>query len=107
MRILLVSHGLPPDSVGGVEQHVSGLADALVAQGHHVTLLARADLEGHAQGALEQTGRGNPTTWRAAYRWEQVDSLEAMYSSEPMAAAMARFLRERSAAGETLSLIHI
>ncbi len=107
MRILLVSHGLPPDSVGGVEQHVSGLADALVAQGHDVTLLARADLKGHPQGALEQTGRGNPTTWRAAYRWEQVDSLEAMYSSEPMAAAMARFLRERSAAGETFDVAHV
>ena len=77
MRILLVSHGLPPDSVGGVEQHVSGLAEALVAQGHEVDIFARANLPGTPQGSFEQTVEGNPRVWRTAYRWEDIDSLDA------------------------------
>ena len=44
MRILLISHGLPPDSIGGVEQHVDGLARALAAGHHAVEIFARASL---------------------------------------------------------------
>lgn len=107
MRILLLSHGLPPDSVGGVEQHVGGLAEALVHQGHEVTILARAPLDGVEQGAYEQTASGNPTVWRIAYRWEGVDSLEAMYTCAPMADAVAKFLADRAASGARYDVAHV
>lgn len=107
MRILLLSHGLPPDSVGGVEQHVSGLAEALVAQGHEVDIFARANLPEKPQGAFEQTAHGNPNVWRVAYRWENVDSLASMYTSEPMAAATAAFVQARKDAGATYDVAHV
>ena len=59
MRILLLSHGLPPESVGGVQQHVMGLAGALIAQGHEVHIFTRATLPGTPQG-----GRGGAATAR-------------------------------------------
>ena len=107
MRILLVSHGLPPDSVGGVEQHVSGLAQALVGMGHEVDILARAHLPERPQGTWERAGTGNPSVWRIAYRWEDVDSLDAMYTSAPMAESTRAFLQERAADGVTYDAAHV
>ena len=107
MRILLVSHGLPPDSVGGVEQHVSGLASALVEQGHEVDILARAHLPNRPQGSWERSETGNPSAWRIAYRWEDVDSLDAMYTCAPMAESTRAFLQERAAEGVTYDAAHV
>lgn len=107
MRILLVSHGLPPDSVGGVEQHVGGLADALVASGHDVEVFARWSGGAAEQGSFVMTATGNPSVWRVAYRWQGVDSLAAMYTCTPMADAMRRFLAARRAAGITFDVAHV
>ncbi|MCB9877184.1 MAG: glycosyltransferase family 4 protein [Planctomycetes bacterium] len=107
MRILLVSHGLPPDSVGGVEQHVSGLAAALAAAGHEVEVLARWHGPGRAQGSFEQTVNGNPAVFRITYRWEGVDSLAAMYTCAPMADGVAAFLAARAAAGARYDVAHV
>lgn len=91
MRILLLSHGLPPESIGGVQQHVLGLAAALVAAGHDVHVFARAALPGVPEGECGATTGDNPKVTYCAYRWENVDSLDAMYESAPMAAAVRRF----------------
>lgn len=107
MRILLLSHGLPPDSVGGVEQQVDGLARALVAAGHQVEIFARADLPELPQGARGPTRAGNPAVTRAAYRWQQVDSLAALYASPPMADALRGFVEERRAAGAAFDVAHV
>jgi glycosyltransferase involved in cell wall biosynthesis len=107
MRILLLCHGLPPDSVGGVEQHVDGLAKALVRLGHDVELYAREGTPGTAQGTLRLTAEGNPRTTRATYRWEGVHDLPAMYAAEPMAAALRDFLAARRAAGCTFDVAHV
>jgi glycosyltransferase involved in cell wall biosynthesis len=107
MRILLLCHGYPPDSVGGVEQHVSGLAEALARAGHAVEVFARGNLPGRAQGEHETTVEGNPTVHRVAYRWEGVDSLDAMYACRPMADALSTFLRGRAAAGVHFDVAHV
>lgn len=109
MRILLVSHGLPPDSVGGVEQHVSGLATALVQAGHEVEIFARGNLPGTAEGSFAAANGAseNPRIWRVAYRWEKCDSLAAMYVSAPMADAMAAFLAARQAEGVSFDVAHV
>ncbi len=109
MRILLLCHGLPPDSVGGVEQHVDGLAKALVLAGHAVEIFARGNLPGTPQGDTVTVGdpNANPRITRAAYRWEQVRDLETIYTSPPMAAALQRFLQARSAAGVRFDVAHV
>jgi glycosyltransferase involved in cell wall biosynthesis len=107
MRILLLSHGLPPDSVGGVEQHVDGLARALVAAGHQVEIFARANLPGVAQGQWLLQADGNPRITRVAYRWEQVGELIAIYRAPVMAAAMQHFLAARAAEGHHFDVVHV
>lgn len=93
MRILLLTHGLPPESVGGVEQHVTGLARALGAAGHEVAIFARSSREG-AQGSLLPAERvAGCTVTRAIYRWEGLRSLRDLYRCEVMEAALSRFLR--------------
>lgn len=107
MRILLVSHGLPPDSVGGVEQHVDGLAKALVRAGHDVEIFAREGAAGPAQGSWRTTVVGNPRVTRVTYRWEGVHDLATMYDAPPMAPAMRGFLAERAAAGVVFDVAHV
>jgi glycosyltransferase involved in cell wall biosynthesis len=107
MRILLLSHGLPPDSVGGVEQHVDGLMRALVAAGHQVEVFAREAGPERAQGSFRTTTAGNPRITRVAYRWEQVRDLDTMYTSPPMAAALRAFLQERAADGVRFDVAHV
>lgn len=107
MRILLISHGLPPDSVGGVEQHVDGLAKALLAAGHDVEIFARAQLPGTPQGQWTTRTAAGPRVHRVAYRWENVRSLADLYRSEPMAAALQQFLAARAAAGMRFDVAHV
>ncbi len=107
MRILLISHGLPPDSVGGVEQHVDGLAKALVQAGHDVEIFARANLPGTQQGEPTTLSDANPRITRVAYRWEQVANLTTIYTSPPMAAAMRTFLARRLADGVRFDVAHV
>lgn len=107
MRILLLCHGLPPDSVGGVEQHVDGLAKALVRMGHEVEVYAREGAAGPAQGTVRLAADGNPRTHRVTYRWEGVHDLPAMYAAEPMAAALRDFLAARCAAGRAFDVAHV
>ena len=107
MRILLLAHGLPPDSVGGVEQHVDGLGRALVAAGHDVEICAREGTAGLAQGTFRTTRDGNPRVTRVAYRWEQVHDLTTMYTSPPMATALRTFLQARAAAGVRFDVAHV
>ena len=95
MRILLLTHGLPPESVGGVEQHVSGLAGALCAAGREVAIFARSSREG-AQGSLlpEESVAGCAVT-RAIYRWEGLRSLRDLYRCTVMEEALSRYLSGR------------
>lgn len=48
MRVLLVSHCLPPDNLGGVELYTEHVAGALARAGHAVTLLTRRLADGAA-----------------------------------------------------------
>ena len=42
-----------------------------------------------------------------AYRWENVHTLVDIYRSEPMAAAMQRFLASRASAGVRFDIAHV
>ncbi|MGE3171224.1 MAG: glycosyltransferase family 4 protein [Planctomycetota bacterium] len=109
MRILLLTHGLPPESVGGVEQHVEGLADALARAGHDVHVFARSGAAGHAQGAVvpPPDAGANPRVTRAIYRWEGLTGLDSIYECAPMAQSLRRFLADCAARGETFDVAHV
>ncbi len=45
------------DVPGGVQEHVRGLADALIDLGHHVSVIAPADDDEHAGAGLRRARR--------------------------------------------------
>lgn len=90
MRILLVTHGLPPESVGGVEQHVEGLAAALAEGGHHVHTYTRtATLPPYELKTT--TGPSGPIT-RIGYAWQELHALRDLYRNEALEAGLRGFL---------------
>ncbi|MFO1052434.1 MAG: glycosyltransferase family 4 protein [Planctomycetota bacterium] len=95
LRILLIAHGLPPESVGGVEQHVDGLARALVADGHDVHVYAKTGVAGLPQGSLRDDDAGGAPyrVTRVVYRYEGLDSLRSLYAVPLLDDALSRFLR--------------
>lgn len=107
MHILQLAHGLPPDSVGGVEQHVDGLARALAADGHRVHVYARSSLPGRPQGEAQPTLDGNPSITRVAFRWEGVRDLASMYECEPMARSLDAFLVDQRHRGYAFDVAHV
>ncbi|MEC7584078.1 MAG: glycosyltransferase family 4 protein [Planctomycetota bacterium] len=107
MRILLVCHGWPPESIGGVEQHVEGLSEALAAAGHQVHVFARSSAPGRPQGSLAHEQTGNVSLTRAAYRWEGLTGLDSIYECRPMAEAMRSFLEQERAAGRRFDVAHV
>ncbi len=106
LHILLITHGLPPESVGGVEQHVTGLADALRAAGHDVEIFARSS-RGGPEGSLIEEGWHGCRVTRSPYRWESLHAMVDMYRSEVMDAALCRFLDKRRVAGHAFDVAHI
>lgn len=107
MRILLLCHGLPPDSVGGVEQHVDGLARTLAQAGHTVEIFARGNLPGTPEGQWCSGPAANPRVTRVAYRWERVANLDAIYLAPGMADALRSFLAARAESGVQFDVAHV
>ncbi len=106
MRILQITHGMPPESVGGVEQHVQGLASALIAAGHSVEIFARSSRAGVPGSRFVEEWNGCRVT-RVAYRWEGLTALVDMYRCELMEDALREFLAERREDGITFDIAHI
>lgn len=104
LRVLLVTHGLPPESVGGVEQHVDGLARALCALGHDVHVWAKTGRPGLAQGACvdDPPGAAPYRTTRFCYRYEGPTSLRSLYEVPLLDDAIRAFL-----GGRTFDVAHV
>lgn len=100
-------HGYPPESVGGVEQHVDGLAHALVRAGHEVHVYARSSAPAAKQGEVLHGGPENPSITRAVYRWEGIATLLDTYTCAPMASTLRQFLAQRKAAGQLFDVAHV
>lgn len=95
LNILLVTHGLPPESVGGVEQHVDGLTHQLVTLGHRVEIYTRTGAEG-SEGSLVHDDRAAAPVTRVVYRYEDLDSLASLYHAPVLDRAFEEFLDGRS-----------
>ncbi len=94
LRLLLLAHALPRESVGGVEQHVDGLARSLIDEGHDVHVYAKTGRAGVAQGTHvdDPPGTAPYRTTRVVYRYEGLDSLLSLYAVPLLDEALARFL---------------
>lgn len=107
MRVLLLCHGLPPESVGGVEQHVDGLAAALAVLGCDVHVYARSSAPSRAQGDHFVEAGDNPRITRVVYRWEQVADLDGLYEVPLLDQALRLFLQQCQARGEQFDVAHV
>ena len=111
-RILLITHGFPPESLGGVEQHVDGLAQALGAAGHEVTVLARSaapDAPDAPQGTLlppVAIAKG-VLLQRLVYRWQGVDEFGDLYKIPVLEAAVDEWLRSQPSPFDLAHVHHL
>ncbi len=96
LRVLLISHGLPPHDLGGVEQHVDGLARALLAAGHEVHVYAKTGRSDLPQGTRVDDPAHAYATTRVVYRYEHLASLRDLYRQPVLDAAFDAFLSERA-----------
>lgn len=96
MKILLLAQGCPPESVGGVEQHVEGLARALQAGGDEVEIFARTSTPGPQYELVEGECLGGIPVTRVRYRWEGLESLADLYRNPQLEDALRTFLAGRS-----------
>lgn len=60
MKILLTSHGYPPEGSGGTERYVQKLAEALMARGHEVAVVAGSLQWFHEDRISKSVVRGIP-----------------------------------------------
>lgn len=109
LRVLLLAHGFPPESVGGVEQHVDGLARALAADGHAPHVYTRTGREG-AVGTTDTVAaaarRPFPLT-RVRYRWEGLRGLDDLYAVPDLDRALDAFLRAHAGSFDVAHVHHL
>ena len=94
MRVLFVTASYLPESVGGVELHIAGLARALIEAGHEPFVFARTGQPGlaHLQTARDDVD-GVPVV-RLANTFEDATTLPMLYAHEGIADAFEAVLDE-------------
>ncbi len=92
MRVLFVTASYPPDSVGGVELHVAGLARRLIEAGHEPCVFARAGRPGVAHLATVDELVDDVPVTRLGNTFEDATRLELIYDHPAIADAFARHL---------------
>ena len=93
MRILYVTAGYPPESLGGVELHVAGLARAAATMGDEPCVLARSGRPGLGHlDVLDEEVDGVPVT-RLGNTFEDATSFERLYDHDGLADAVAAQVR--------------
>jgi len=93
VRVLFVTASYLPESVGGVELHIAGLARALTAAGHEACVLARggaADL-GHLQTTSERVD--GVTVVRLGNTFEHATTLQKLVADDELADAAMDVVR--------------
>jgi glycosyltransferase involved in cell wall biosynthesis len=69
LRILFVTAAYLPQSIGGVELHVSGIAAAMRAAGHEVAVFTRGADPARAEFSLERTRHDAAAVYRVDYKF--------------------------------------
>ncbi len=81
MKILFVTSGYLPSSIGGVELHVHGLAKEFKRQGHEVLVFAREYAPAKEEFDLERSQIDGVPVARMNYKFSDCDSFEKIYSN--------------------------
>lgn len=92
MHVLLVAHGYPPASVGGVETYVHDLAGALAAGGDRVTVLAREANRDCPEGRVRTEFQGAVAVHLVNNTFRDCTSLEDSYRHPRLLAALMPLL---------------
>jgi len=92
--------------VGGVEQHVEGLAKSLVDQGHDVTIYARTSRDG-LQGTVHEEAAWGCRVFRVVYRHEGLTGLRDLYCTELLDQAFLGFLQDQLAQDRRFDVAHV
>ena len=79
MRVLFVTASYLPESVGGVELHVAGLARSVQAAGHDAVVLARTGRDGVAHLSLVRDEVEGVPVLRLSNTFEDATTFESMY----------------------------
>lgn len=103
MRVLFVTAGYLPDSIGGVELHVAGLARSLRAAGHEPYVFARTGRPdvGHLETVTDDVA-GVPVV-RMGNTFEDATRLDLIYAHDGIADV---FMREVERIGPDVVHVH-
>ncbi len=93
MRVLFVTAAFLPDSIGGVELHVHGIARALIAQGHEVEVFCRGADSTRPEFAIERYCAGDVPVTRINYLFSDCDGFPRLYRNPSIRALFAAELQ--------------
>lgn len=85
LRILFVTAGYPPESLGGVELHVQGLCRALMAAGHAPHVLARSGRPGLGHLRTQRETVEDVPVTRVGNTFVDATSVQALVAHEGIA----------------------
>jgi glycosyltransferase involved in cell wall biosynthesis len=94
MRVLFVTASYLPESVGGVELHVAGLARSLREAGHEVAVLARSGDPELPHLATRRDEVEGVTVVRLGNTFEHATTLQALIADGPLADAAMEVVRD-------------
>src|SRR5262245_9977567 len=94
MRLLLVTHELPPAAAGGVGMYVGQLARALAAQGDDVVVLAREEAPARPEPSIRWEDRDGVSVAWLNNTWRGSRSFADTYRSDAIGRAAAGVLDE-------------
>ncbi len=95
MRILFIAAAFLPDSIGGVELHLHGIASRFRAQGHEVQVFCRGADATRPEFAIERYEVGGVPVTRVNYLFSDCDGFPRLYRNPAIralfVAELARF----------------
>jgi glycosyltransferase involved in cell wall biosynthesis len=94
MKILLVSHGFPPQGTGGVELRTSYVAQHLKRRGHEVTVFCRGSDAAHPDYRVEHLEIYGVPVHRVNYLFRDLDHFEGVYENRRIHEIFASALDE-------------
>lgn len=80
MKVLLVSNGYPPASIGGVETYTSGVAQALHARGHQVTVVCPWSKPGEPEYQLAHEDRDGIALYRLINNFTGINTFDGTFA---------------------------
>ncbi len=94
MRILFVTAAYLPQSIGGVELHVRGIARALQAAGHEVAVFTRGADPAREEFSLERTTHDGVPVFRLDYKFSDCRDFSWIVRNPNIRARFAAVLEE-------------